>query len=126
MADELPSLSPLPRVADSAAGALPLNRIVALATPLAASAAAVLGALIVDGLSDGVDDRTRRVLMLAASLSSTAMAYKWLEGWQQYEEQEFLVENGLISAESDPSSLAELALQGEEAYPEPEPAPEDL
>ncbi len=121
MADDLPGLSPIARASDPAAGAFPLNRVVALATPLAASAAAIVGGWLVDSLSPDADERTRRGVMLSASLSVTAMAYKWLEGWQQYEEQEFVVENGLITADSDPTSLGELALRGGEAYPDPEP-----
>ncbi len=62
--------------------------------------------------------------MLAASASVTAMAYKWLDGWQQYEEQEFTIENGLVNTASDPSSLGELALAGDSAFPDPAPEPE--
>ena len=112
MTEDLPTLSPAAHLADSATAAFPLNRVVALATPVLASSAAVLGGWLVDSLHLGggrIDEATRRSVMLAASASATVMAYKWLDGWQQYEEQEFSVENGLIPIESaDPSDIGAL------------------
>ena len=116
MPDDPPRPSALTRAADIGAGALPLNRIVALAAPVAATAAAVAAGLIVDILSSRTDRATRRAVMLAASASTTAIAHKWLEGWQRYEHQEFLVENGLITTDGDPIPLAELAVRGDDHY----------
>lgn len=106
-------------VTDSAASAFPLNRVVVLATPLLASAAAVLGGWLVNRFplgQDRVDEGTRRSVMLAASASATAMAYKWLDGWQQHAEQEFTIENGMVATESlavRDTSVDELALDGD-------------
>lgn len=130
MPEDLPRLSPVSSVADSAAGALPLNRVVVLATPLLASSAALLGGWLVESCSPGsgrMNDATRCAVMLAASASATAMAYKWLEGWQRYEKQEFEVENGMITTESVAVREAsyptpeELALEGDDDYSAADP-----
>ena len=68
----------------------PINRVVVLLTPLAATLAGLVAAWLADHaplIADQVDEGSLTAIFIAAATSVVTMAYKWLDGWQDYEEQ---------------------------------------
>lgn len=69
--------------------AFPLNRVVAAVTPVAAMGAATVSSWLVEKVPQLPDSQVfLSTVFVAAALSVVVPAYKWLTGWQQYEQLE--------------------------------------
>lgn len=83
--------------------ALPLNRVVAGVTPIAAMASATASAWLVEKVPQLPDSQVfLSTVFVAAALSVVVPAYKWLTGWQHYEQIEAFEKQREESAPPEP------------------------
>ncbi len=75
-----------------------LNRIVALITPFAATAAGAAAVWLGDELGVRVDAGALQELFIAGALVVVVPAAQWLHGWQKYEARQAGLERDLVLA----------------------------
>lgn len=71
----------------------PINRVVALLSPVAITVAGAVSVWLAENLpfvSDYVDAGETEAIFLGAVAAGVAAVYKWLDGWSKYEERQDL------------------------------------
>jgi len=70
------------------------NRVVALLTPVFAGLAGFIAQAVSDNFpgAPALDQGELTAIFIAVAASVVAVAWKWLEGWQQHEEREALAD----------------------------------
>lgn len=69
--------------------AFPINRVVALLTPFVATGVGIVSAWLADHapfIADQVSGDQLTAIALGGILATLTVAYKWLDGWQDYED----------------------------------------
>lgn len=68
------------------------NRVVVVLTPVFAGVAGVVTSWIADNLPGApqVSEDGLTAVFVAGAMSATAVAWKWLQGWQKHEERDAL------------------------------------
>lgn len=91
----------------------PVNRVVAILTPLLVTAAGAVSVWLtqnVEFISKYVDQKDVEGIFIAGAAAALAAAYKWLDGWQKHEERvSFEADAFSFDYEGEPADELELA-----------------
>jgi hypothetical protein len=85
---------------------MPLNRVVALATPLFAAAAGWVATWLADNVPGvSIDQGALEEIFIAGALVALAPAAQWLNGWQKWEARQAEAQQALEIANAAPPTL---------------------
>ncbi len=85
---------------------MPLNRVVALATPLFAAAAGWLATWLADNVPGvNIPQSALEEIFIAGALVALAPAAQWLHGWQKWEGRQAETQQALEIANAAPPTL---------------------
>jgi hypothetical protein len=85
---------------------MPLNRVVALATPLFAAAAGWVATWLADNVPGvSIDQGALEEIFIAGALVALAPAAQWLNGWQKWEARQADAQQALEIANAAPPTL---------------------
>jgi hypothetical protein len=85
---------------------MPLNRVVALATPLFAAAAGWVATWLADNVPGvSIDQGALEEIFIAGALVALAPAAQWLHGWQKWETRQADAQTALEIANAAPPTL---------------------
>ena len=85
---------------------MPLNRVVALATPLFAAAAGWVATWLAENVPGvSIDQSALEEIFIAGALVALAPAAQWLNGWQKWEARQAETQQALEIANAAPPTL---------------------
>jgi hypothetical protein len=98
---------------------MPLNRVVALATPLFAAAAGWVATWLAENVPGvTIDQGALEEIFIAGALVALAPAAQWLHGWQKWEERQADAQHALEIANATPPTLIAVDADGDGFFDE--------
>jgi hypothetical protein len=96
---------------------MPLNRVVALATPLFAAAAGWVATWLADNVPGvSIDQGALEEIFIAGALVALAPAAQWLNGWQKWEARQADAQQALEIANAAPPTLIAVEAGGDGGF----------
>jgi hypothetical protein len=96
---------------------MPLNRVVALATPLFAAAAGYVATWVAENFPGvTISQSALEEIFIAGALVALAPAAQWLHGWQKFEARQAEAQQAIEIANAAPPTLIPVPAGGDGAY----------